>query len=362
MKKFFFLVNLLPIFLLFSCATPYQSNGYGGGFSEMLLSSDMLKVSFKGNGYTGRDTVNDYYLRRCAELTLKYGFSYFVPVNENSMKDSNLNMFNNQISQTDRHQTTGIIKMYKKGTQPEISYEADVVLKNFQTEVIPEEKPKEEPVRNLRKERIEDHTVSSVKFGFGFGGILSSEIKGKINVKASGQVGSQQITANNSDSVDEKLSSNVVISAFARTLKERELGFIGGFDYIMKQEVDVDDSDYSITSFVPKFSLAVQINPIYFFGGFNYSFLTVNPDLNVSDFSIPESKAVSYDYKSHGGIGYQLGIGFLISDNLSLELENQWLRLEEKLEVKYSTYSIKASGKADYFIRNLILGLKYSFN
>jgi hypothetical protein len=62
---------------LVSCATPYQKSGLTGGFSVMELRPDVFRVSFQGNGYTTHETVQVYWLNRCAELALEKGFSGF---------------------------------------------------------------------------------------------------------------------------------------------------------------------------------------------------------------------------------------------------------------------------------------------
>ncbi len=80
-----FLSILLVSSVLFSgCATTYQSNGFSGGYSETQLDKNVFKVTFRGNGYTGRERVADFTLLRSAELTMQNGYKYFVVVDENS--------------------------------------------------------------------------------------------------------------------------------------------------------------------------------------------------------------------------------------------------------------------------------------
>jgi hypothetical protein len=62
---------------LASCATPYQPQGVIGGFEVKELRSDVYRVSFQGNGYTSRETVQAYWLYRCAELAIEKGFTGF---------------------------------------------------------------------------------------------------------------------------------------------------------------------------------------------------------------------------------------------------------------------------------------------
>ena len=70
---------LPAVFLLAAgCATPYQSAGSGGGYSDYRVSKDLFAVSFRGNTGTREETVDKYLLRRASEITLKHGFKYFV--------------------------------------------------------------------------------------------------------------------------------------------------------------------------------------------------------------------------------------------------------------------------------------------
>jgi len=72
------------VLLLSACATSYQRVGFSGGFDELQLDDNMWRVTFRGNGYTSRQRTSDFALLRCAELTLKKGFKYFVLVTGNT--------------------------------------------------------------------------------------------------------------------------------------------------------------------------------------------------------------------------------------------------------------------------------------
>lgn len=71
-------VLLLSLLFFSSCATSYQPVGFSGGYSDVQLDRNTFKVSFSGNGYTGRSRVESYLLYRCAELTAQQGYDYFV--------------------------------------------------------------------------------------------------------------------------------------------------------------------------------------------------------------------------------------------------------------------------------------------
>lgn len=77
-------VVMLLLVVLTACASPYQREGFGGGYSETQLSENVFKVSFRGNGYTGGDRAADMALLRSAEVTLEHGFKYFAVVDEQS--------------------------------------------------------------------------------------------------------------------------------------------------------------------------------------------------------------------------------------------------------------------------------------
>lgn len=66
--------------VLIGCATPYQSQGFTGGFSETRLDENVFQVSFRGNAYTSSERAADFTLLRSAELAIETGYSYFIIV------------------------------------------------------------------------------------------------------------------------------------------------------------------------------------------------------------------------------------------------------------------------------------------
>jgi hypothetical protein len=66
--------------LLAACATatPYQPADGDYGFSEQQIENNRLRITFRGNTVTDRETVETYLLYRAAELTLQNGHDYFV--------------------------------------------------------------------------------------------------------------------------------------------------------------------------------------------------------------------------------------------------------------------------------------------
>lgn len=63
--------------VLASCATQYQQSSFTGGSDVKELRPDVYRVSFQGNGYTTKESVQVYWLYRCAELAVEKGFSGF---------------------------------------------------------------------------------------------------------------------------------------------------------------------------------------------------------------------------------------------------------------------------------------------
>ena len=72
------LIALVLPLLIWGCATTYQPRGFTGGFSDVQIDQNTVRVSFRGNAMTGRETVETYMLYRCAEITLEKGYDYFV--------------------------------------------------------------------------------------------------------------------------------------------------------------------------------------------------------------------------------------------------------------------------------------------
>ena len=62
------------------CVTPYGPAGLTGGYSEVRIDDQTWTVSFNGNGYTPEEKVFNYWVYRCAELTVKNGFEFFAPL------------------------------------------------------------------------------------------------------------------------------------------------------------------------------------------------------------------------------------------------------------------------------------------
>ncbi|MES2338683.1 MAG: hypothetical protein V4537_11345 [Pseudomonadota bacterium] len=72
--------------------TPYRpAMGRGAdrtGFTDQQIERDRFRVTFSGNSYTSRETVERYLLFRAAELTLQTGNDYFVMADRDTDKQT----------------------------------------------------------------------------------------------------------------------------------------------------------------------------------------------------------------------------------------------------------------------------------
>ena len=73
-----FLLVIATASLMAGCATPYQPNGLGGGYTETKIDDTTYKVSFKGNGNAKEDRVWYFWFYRCAEFTKSKGYDNFT--------------------------------------------------------------------------------------------------------------------------------------------------------------------------------------------------------------------------------------------------------------------------------------------
>jgi len=79
--------------LLAACATatPYQPADTGAyGFQEQRIENNRVRITFRGNTLTDRETVETYLLYRAAEVTLESGFDYFIVSNRDTEEHSRL--------------------------------------------------------------------------------------------------------------------------------------------------------------------------------------------------------------------------------------------------------------------------------
>jgi hypothetical protein len=76
------------------CATetayrPATGSGFErAGYSDRMIEPNRFMVSFAGNSYTSRETVERYLLYRAAELTVQQGYDYFIMADRNTDKST----------------------------------------------------------------------------------------------------------------------------------------------------------------------------------------------------------------------------------------------------------------------------------
>jgi len=104
------LIVLPAALLLAGCGTAYQPDGVSGGYSDRLEGST-AQVSFRGNGLTTPDALHSFVLRRCAEVTLEDGYSYFVLVRTEAPLEGTDKVYSMKVE-------TATIEMYQ-GIKPE---------------------------------------------------------------------------------------------------------------------------------------------------------------------------------------------------------------------------------------------------
>lgn len=79
--------------LLSACAsaTPYQAAGESRyGFEETRIETNRVRITFRGNNLTDRETVETYLLYRAAEVTLESGRDYFIVANRDVERETRL--------------------------------------------------------------------------------------------------------------------------------------------------------------------------------------------------------------------------------------------------------------------------------
>lgn len=75
-----------------ACATPAPTpyapavGPSGEGYRQQKIEEDRYRVTFAGNEYTPRETVESYLLLRAAELTLEEGFDWFLVTERSTEK------------------------------------------------------------------------------------------------------------------------------------------------------------------------------------------------------------------------------------------------------------------------------------
>jgi hypothetical protein len=134
------LIALSAVCLIAGCTTAYQPEGVSGGYTDRTLAKNSVQISFRGNRFTAPNTLHSYLLRRCAEVTLQNGFTYFVLVHEEGPNEGNTDTLGSKVA-------TATIEMYLGKPQDEASaYDASLLLRKVLAEEGESEEPPPAPV------------------------------------------------------------------------------------------------------------------------------------------------------------------------------------------------------------------------
>lgn len=95
MRKFMLAVAMAGLLAACATATPYQAAPPGGGvgsygFSEQQIEQNRVRITFRGNTLTERETVETYLLYRAAEVTIAGGYDYFIVADRDTDEHSRL--------------------------------------------------------------------------------------------------------------------------------------------------------------------------------------------------------------------------------------------------------------------------------
>jgi hypothetical protein len=64
---------------LAGCATGYQAKGaFSSGYSDVQIDENTYRVSYEGNGFTGKEEVDSMLIYRSADLTVQRGYDWFM--------------------------------------------------------------------------------------------------------------------------------------------------------------------------------------------------------------------------------------------------------------------------------------------
>lgn len=89
MKKYLFIPLLLAVTIgLTSCGVGYHSYDFlsGGGYKDMMITSHEAKITYRGNELNTNEQLNEYVMKRAAELAKEKGFKSFEVVSYNAYK------------------------------------------------------------------------------------------------------------------------------------------------------------------------------------------------------------------------------------------------------------------------------------
>jgi hypothetical protein len=206
-----------------------------------------------------------------------------------------------------------------------------------------EEKINQEPVLheshpNSKSASALDQWHFGLGVGYNFYGSINGEFKSSNSNYTSQSFGD--------------LEGAIKLSAQARYLPNRALGYLGGVEAIFNQ-TDSKTQSSSLSTYTLKADLAYRLDQIYFYAGGNYSFY----DFSLSASAFPAN--ASYSYGADSGFGGAVGAGYLINNHWGVDLDYQYsyIHMYENINVSGNKVNLDLDG----FVSQFSLGVKYWF-
>jgi len=92
MKKINIGIISFFVFMVVGCATPYQKDGFAGGYEETQLNENIWMVAVGVNGYSSKQRAIDFTLLRSAEICVENNYKYFMVVGSDTDINTTMGM------------------------------------------------------------------------------------------------------------------------------------------------------------------------------------------------------------------------------------------------------------------------------
>jgi hypothetical protein len=140
-KLVFKAFSLLVVASLLGCVGPTLygpgSQSTRGGYEDSKLQDDQFNVAFNANGFTSPVRAKNYFLFRCAEITVQNGYDFFVIVSGDAIVNYAVLGSGAGAQTVSKPQYSGTIKL-GKGIRPSENlnaYDARQIMKNIGPEI-----------------------------------------------------------------------------------------------------------------------------------------------------------------------------------------------------------------------------------
>jgi hypothetical protein len=120
-------------------ATRYgpASQSWKGGYEDSKLQDDSFNVAFSGNGFTSTVRAKNYFMYRCAEITVQNNYDFFILTSGDFVVNYSVMGSGAGASTVSKPQYSGTIKL-GKGKRPSNNpnaYDAKQIIKNIGPEI-----------------------------------------------------------------------------------------------------------------------------------------------------------------------------------------------------------------------------------